>query len=146
MRANNELKVLLAGPALAGDKALRKRLSGDYGLAMADTLECAARVIESGEVDGVVSEQHYEDGRGSICCSACEPSSPTPSASSSWQVPGGRKSRSADGGNSPTSAVRLSPNARQGSESTFTRMERGTHMRMGSSLRPIKPSSLYMSR
>ena len=36
MRANGELKVLLAGPALAGDKALRKRLSGDYGLVMAD--------------------------------------------------------------------------------------------------------------
>ena len=64
MRANNELKVLLAGPSLAEDNALRKRLSGDYGLATAVTLEGAANVIESGEVDAVVSEQYYNDGRG----------------------------------------------------------------------------------
>ena len=64
MRANDELKVLLAGPVLAGDKALRKRLSGDYGLVMAETLERAAKVIDSGEVDAVVSEQYYNDGRG----------------------------------------------------------------------------------
>jgi two-component system response regulator HupR/HoxA len=64
MRANNELKVLLAGPALAEDKALRKRLSGDYGLAMANTLGNAAKIIECGEVDAVVSEQYYDDGRG----------------------------------------------------------------------------------
>jgi two-component system response regulator HupR/HoxA len=64
MRANDELKVLLAGPVLAGDKALRKRLAGDYGLVMAETLERAAKVIDSGEVDAVVSEQYYNDGRG----------------------------------------------------------------------------------
>ena len=33
-------------------------------MATADTLEGAAKVIESGEVDAVVSEQYYNDGRG----------------------------------------------------------------------------------
>ena len=62
MRANNELKVLLAGPALAEDKALRKRLSGDYGLAMANLLllpaahRIRARVAENFEIQELIME------------------------------------------------------------------------------------------
>jgi len=64
MRSNDELKVLLAGPTLGADKALRKRISGDYGLLTADTIERAGKLMQSGDVDVVVSEQHYDDGRG----------------------------------------------------------------------------------
>ncbi len=64
MPPTDELKVLLAGPALAADKALRKRLSGDYLLSAADTLDRATKVMQSGEIDVVISEQQYGDGRG----------------------------------------------------------------------------------
>ena len=64
MPAKNELNVLLAGPALATDKALRKRLAGDYILSAAETLDRACKVMEGGAIDVVVSEQQFADGRG----------------------------------------------------------------------------------
>lgn len=64
MRDKTEWNVLLAGPALAVDKALRKRLSGDYILSVAATLEQASKVMGSSDIDVVVSEQQYADGRG----------------------------------------------------------------------------------
>jgi two-component system response regulator HupR/HoxA len=59
-----EPKVLLAGPALAADRVLRRRLSGDYILRTAETIERATTVMEAGDIDVVVSEQQYADGRG----------------------------------------------------------------------------------
>src|SRR5271154_1726235 len=64
MHPNAELKVLLAGPELAADRALRKRLAGDYTIATAETIERAAQVMQSGDIDVVISEQQFEDGRG----------------------------------------------------------------------------------
>jgi DNA-binding NtrC family response regulator len=64
MGATDELKVLLAGPALARDQSLGARLSGDYLLAHADTVECATAVMQCGEIDVVISEQKYVDGTG----------------------------------------------------------------------------------
>ena len=64
MVAKNEWSVLLAGPELAADKVLRRRLSGDYVLSTAETLKQAAKVLESGEIDVVVAEQQCADGRG----------------------------------------------------------------------------------
>jgi two-component system response regulator HupR/HoxA len=64
MRTNDELKVLLAGQSLATDKALRKRLSGDYVLVGADTVERAEKAMQSTDIDVIVSEQLYDDGRG----------------------------------------------------------------------------------
>ena len=64
MQTDREWSVLLAGQALAADRALRKRLSNDYILSIADTMERAGKVIDAGEVDVVVSEQQYSDGRG----------------------------------------------------------------------------------
>ena len=64
MPPTDEPKVLLAGPTLAADRLLRKRLSGDYILQTAETIERAAAAMESEDIDVVVSEQHYADGRG----------------------------------------------------------------------------------
>lgn len=64
MQTRREWSVLLAGEALAADKSLRKRLSVDYILSTADTMERASKAIESSEIDVVVSEQQYADGRG----------------------------------------------------------------------------------
>lgn len=64
MAPNREWSVLLVGPALAADKTLRKRLSGDYTLSTADSVERANKLMESGEIDVVVSEQQFADGRG----------------------------------------------------------------------------------
>lgn len=64
MRRNGEWEILLVGPTLAADKALRKRLSVDYALSSANTLARAIKAMEAGEIDAVVSEQHYPDGRG----------------------------------------------------------------------------------
>jgi two-component system response regulator HupR/HoxA len=64
MQANGDLNVLLGGPMLAADKALRKRLSGDYGLSIAYSIEEANKMMEVGQIDVVVSEQQYPDGRG----------------------------------------------------------------------------------
>jgi hypothetical protein len=64
MPPSNEPKVLLAGPALAADRPLRKRLSGDYILQTAETMERGGAAMESGDIDLVVSEQQYTDGRG----------------------------------------------------------------------------------
>jgi len=64
MPPNTEPKVLLAGPTLATHRLLKKRLSGDYILRTADTVERAANAMETGEIDVVVSEQQYIDGRG----------------------------------------------------------------------------------
>ena len=64
MPPTGEPKVLLAGPALAADRLLRRRLAGDYILQTAQTIERATIVMESGDVDLIVSEQHYADGRG----------------------------------------------------------------------------------
>ena len=56
--------MLLAGPSVAADKLLRKRLSGDYIITAAETLQRASKAIESGEIDAVVCEQQFADGRG----------------------------------------------------------------------------------
>jgi DNA-binding NtrC family response regulator len=64
MPPTDEPKVLLAGPELAEDRTLRKRLSRDYVLRTAPTIEEAAAAMESGDIDLVVSEQQYADGRG----------------------------------------------------------------------------------
>ncbi len=64
MPANVEPKVLLAGPALAADRSLRRRLSGDYILQTADTIERATAAMDRGDIDLVVCEQQFEDGRG----------------------------------------------------------------------------------
>jgi two-component system, NtrC family, response regulator HupR/HoxA len=64
MPPTDEPKVLLAGPTLAADRLLRKRLSGDYILQTAETIERASAAMESGNIDVVVSEQQYADGRG----------------------------------------------------------------------------------
>lgn len=64
MGTHNELKVLLAGPSLSKDKALRKRLAGDYVLVTADSVEQAEKAMQSVEIDVVISEQLYDDGKG----------------------------------------------------------------------------------
>jgi two-component system, NtrC family, response regulator HupR/HoxA len=64
MPPTDEPNVLLAGPALSADRPLRKRLSGDYILKTAETIERAAAIMESGAIDLVVSEQQFADGRG----------------------------------------------------------------------------------
>jgi two-component system response regulator HupR/HoxA len=64
MQRNDEWRILLAGPRLAVDKALRKRLSVDYDLSSAKTLAQAIQVMEVGDIDVVVTEQQYADGRG----------------------------------------------------------------------------------
>ncbi len=64
MSANVEPKVLLAGPALAADRSLRRRLSGDYILQTADTIGRATAAMDRGDIDLVVCEQQFEDGRG----------------------------------------------------------------------------------
>jgi two-component system response regulator HupR/HoxA len=64
MSANVEPKVLLAGPALAADRSLRRRLSRDYILRTAETVERATVAMDRGDIDLVVSEQQFEDGRG----------------------------------------------------------------------------------
>jgi two-component system response regulator HupR/HoxA len=60
----SEPRVLLAGPSLAADKALRKRLDDDYVLSIAETLEQADHTMQSDAIDVVVSEQQFSDGRG----------------------------------------------------------------------------------
>lgn len=64
MQSNGEWSVLLAGPAVAPDKALRKRLSGDYMLSFAESVAGASKMMESGDVDVIVCEQQFPDGRG----------------------------------------------------------------------------------
>ncbi len=64
MQQNDEWNILLAGPKLATDKALRNRLSIDYGLAFAETLDQATKLMEVGDIDVVLTEQQYVDGRG----------------------------------------------------------------------------------
>lgn len=64
MRRNGEWAILLVGSSLAADKALRKRLSVDYELSSANTLTQAIKAMEEGDIDVVISEQHYPDGRG----------------------------------------------------------------------------------
>jgi two-component system response regulator HupR/HoxA len=64
MPPTDEPHVLLAGPALAADRLLHKRLSGDCILGTAQTIEAATAVMESGDIDVVLSEQQYADGRG----------------------------------------------------------------------------------
>ncbi len=64
MQQSEEWKILLAGPKLAADKALRDRLSADYDLSFADTLTQASEVMDAGDIDVLVSEQQYADGRG----------------------------------------------------------------------------------
>lgn len=64
MQANGECSVLLAGPSLTPDKALRKRLAGDYVVSLAQTAVEASKAMESGQVDVIVCEQQFPDGRG----------------------------------------------------------------------------------
>jgi two-component system, NtrC family, response regulator HupR/HoxA len=64
MGATAELKVLLVGPVLAMDKALRRRLSVDYVLFAVEGLEEATRLMQSGDIDVVITEQLCTDGRG----------------------------------------------------------------------------------
>ena len=64
MVLNREWRILLGGPALAADRNLRKRLSSDYVLATAECVERARDLMESGDIDVVLSEQQYPDGRG----------------------------------------------------------------------------------
>jgi len=64
MRPNDELKVLLAGSGLAADKPLRRRLAGDYAIVSADTIARAEKVMQSEDIDVVISEQLCDDGRG----------------------------------------------------------------------------------
>ena len=56
MPANVEPKVLLAGPALAADRSLRRRLSGDYILQTAATIEGATAAMDRGDIDLVVGD------------------------------------------------------------------------------------------
>lgn len=64
MRSSGEWSIVLAGPQLSADKSLRTRLSRDYTLSVAPTVRAADGVIQRGEVDVVVAEQHLDDGRG----------------------------------------------------------------------------------
>jgi two-component system response regulator HupR/HoxA len=63
MQRNGEWVVLLVGSALATDRALRKRLTVDYELLSANTLVQATRLMDTGNVDVVITEQQYPDGR-----------------------------------------------------------------------------------
>lgn len=64
MQRNGEWKILLTGPKLATDEALRKRLSVDYDLSTANTLAKALKLMEVVDIDVVVTKQQYTDERG----------------------------------------------------------------------------------
>lgn len=64
MQRSDEWKILLAGPKLTVDEVLCKRLSVDYDLSFASTLDEAAKRMEMGDVDIVLTEQQFADGRG----------------------------------------------------------------------------------
>lgn len=64
MQRNDEWEILLAGPTLAADKKLSKRLAVDYDLSFATTLAQAIKLMEVRDIDVVLTEQQYADGRG----------------------------------------------------------------------------------